>query len=223
MVSRNLSERDIVKQQFLYFGNNYYKCPKINRISGYKAEHNIIGFSSPRINFQSYREVYADMVENDKYYLIFIDGSILNMEYLFEGDIICKHTLSFYPSCNNELGSSGTEDLERYGIEDDIGIEKLQVLLSNYIRVDFDEVGREEYFHSLVHMHASVFKQSVRLPVESYILPLEFICFVLKYIYRENGQYLDEWYAKLQSDYNLFNPRNLLTESELKRFRLHFR
>ncbi len=223
MVNRKLSELEIVRKQFLFFENNYYKCAKINCVSGYREKHNIIGFSSPRINFKSYREVYTDMVENNKYYLIFIDGSILNMEYLFDGNIICKHTLSFYPSCNNELGSSGSEALEQYGIEDENEIEDLQILLSNYIRVDFDEVGRKEYFHSLVHMHTSVFKQSVRFPVESYILPLEFICFVLKYIYRENGQYLDDWYVKLQSDYNLFDTRKLLTENELKRFRLHFR
>lgn len=223
MVNRILSEREIVKRQFLFLDHNFHKSKKINYTLGYKENNNVIGYSSPRVNFKSYIEVFTDMVNTGKFYLSFIDGSVVNMEYLFKDDEIYKHTLSFYPSYYNELGCSGSETLERYGVEEENDLKDLKVLLSNYIRVDFDEIGYEEHFHSLVHMHASIFKDSIRLPVESYILPLEFVCFVLKYIYKEKDEYLEQWYSELKSYKNSFSPRTLLTESELKRFRLHLR
>lgn len=215
-----LSEKEIVRSQFLSFQQLDQYIDLVNIIGRYKESEYEIGENTEHINFRNYREQSDKLLKEEGYSILLIDDSILNMYYLFDDNQnIVKHVLSFVPSYQNDLYR---EDMNKTSISSEqqeqdanIPIEVFSKRISNYIRIDFDDLGRKSYYHALVHMHIGVFEYSIRFPLESAVYPNEFLFLIFKYIYHLE----DDCLKKIASSYD---KDVKLTADELTRFRIRY-
>lgn len=211
-MSRNKEEytqKDIVRQQFLQLNNLQRKIKQINLVNEFHEKKYEIGDKSERIRLSSYAETFDDMIYNNKYTILLNDDSMIIMQYQFdESEKIIGHSLSFLPNFRRDLFDNCNQ-------EDEIKESQLFSRIGNYIRIDFDKQGQKEYYHSLIHMHVGTAKDNLRIPVEHFVLPFEFLFFVLKYIYRLPDEELIDLDCCMQRE-------NILTEHERKKVRMLF-
>ena len=137
-----------------------------------------IGVKSEKIRFNSYVDSINSIIHNEGYSVEFIDGAMVNFWYEFdEKDNCCMHSISYIPYYKDVLD----EESEDANLDEDYFREHV----SKYLRIDYEEQGRTEFCHSLIHMHLGPGRESLRMPVDSVIYPEDFMFFVLKYIYEE--------------------------------------
>jgi len=239
-----LTPKDIVRNQFLEFHALQQKIEIINIVNSYHEKQNIIGNKSQKIRFDRYIETFDNMMYNDEYTIVLEDDSLICMEYVFDDyENIVEHNLSYLPgfrqSPKNNIEKlinesfygqrfeeevyDDHENIVEHNSEDEFAgdennqltLLQLQSQICNYIRIDFDEQGRKEYYHSLIHMHVGTNKNSIRIPVEHSILPFEFLYFILKYLYFLSDNSTDILICDI--------PRqSMLTDKEKKRLKLVF-
>ena len=102
---------------------------------------------------------------------------------------------------------------------------KMQILMniffcervSQYLRIDYEEQGRKEFCHSLIHLHMGPGRDSLRIPVDSVIYPNDFMFFVLNYFY---GEGIENKYFEKRAEEDIV--RVFLTEAEKDRPRISF-
>ena len=209
MNKKHFTQKDIVREQFLKFNDLQRKIKEINIVNDYHEHQYEIGEASQRIRLNSYTDTFDQMIYNCEYTILLQDDSMIVMNYQFDkSDNIIGHSLSFLPNFRNDLFADRDQ-------EDEIKENQMLSRIGNYIRIDFDEQGREEYYHSLIHMHIGTSKDNLRIPVEHFVLPFEFLFFILKYIYRLPDEKLKALECSMQRD-------SALTENEMKKFRLVF-
>lgn len=204
---------EIVEQQFLKIPVLENRINHINAINKYHKGQNEIGNLADRVRYHTYMEVFNSMYRNEAYTISLLDGSMINMHYIFdESKNMKKHTLSFMPNYHVDLLVK-QEEQEEYELDANVSAEKLSLRLNNYIRVDYDEVGREDYYHSLVHLHIGVSDQAIRIPMQYYMFPNDFLFFIFKYIYRYDDNVLKNLIPESKM-------KCMLEENERKRFKL---
>ena len=180
---QNRTDIEIVEQQFLKIPILENRINNINTISKYHKGENEIGNLADRVKYHTYMEVFNSMYRNEAYTISLVDGSMINMHYIFdEGKNMKKHTLSFMPNYRVDLLVK--QEQEEQELDANVDSEKLSMRLNNYIRIDYDEVGMEDYYHSLVHLHIGISDQAIRIPMQYYMFPNDFLFFIFKYIYR---------------------------------------
>lgn len=192
-----MNDFEIIEDQFIRLQCLYRDFMKINILNKYEKSQNSIGINSAKIKYENYIEIFNKMNEENTFCIQMIDGSLICMYYEFDLEMnLVYHNLSFIPSylkdiCLNEDDMLG----EEFEYCDDLEISSIDFnrRLSNYFRIDFDDVGRQEYYHALVHAHIGIFKDSVRLPINHYVTPFEFVYYIFKYIYREEDRLLDKF------------------------------
>lgn len=184
-----MSDFEVIEAQFIRLQCIYREFIKINVFNDYIKTQNSIGICSEKIRYSNYIDIYNKMNDENTYCIQMIDGSLICMYYKFDSEKnLIYHNLSFIPNyladiCLDEDDVLGEEFEYSENIE--IKVADLNRRINNYIRIDFDDEGREEYYHALVHVHVGVFKDSIRLPINHFVTPFEFLHFILKYIYRE--------------------------------------
>ena len=209
--SKKQTDRDIVSQQFLTFRILENEIDIINIANKYNCKMNEIGDTTDHVKESTYKAVFNDAISNDKYTILLMDDSIIAMNYVFNNDGSLKEqTLSYLPNYRNNIDDR-EERYQDANIDEKIFYEKI----SNYIRVDYTELGREECIHTLVHMHVGVFKGGIRFPLQHFLYPYEFLFFIFKYLYHKT----DEELKSIECD---FMKESKLTELEMKRLRLVF-
>ena len=135
-----------------------------------------------------------ELIKNDNYYIIFNDFSILHFDYMFdESNNVMFSRLTYLPYIENETN----QDIQ----------------YSKYIRIDYEPDDHVEFVHTKCHMHIGIDKNNFRIPVATLFFPIEFIYFILKYIYHEDSEFLK--LIKLEN-----NKDTKLVESELNKLRL---
>ena len=128
-------------------------------------------------------------------------------------DFVGGHILSYLPSFRND-SENGKEYTDENN-EEEINFIQLHRRISNFVRVDFEEVGRKEYYHSLIHMHIGTERNALRIPIEHFVMPFEFLFFVLKYVYHLP----DEELTGIECE---ISRNSMLTEKEKKKLKLVF-
>lgn len=218
MKKKELTEYEIVREQFLAFQQLYNDIEIVNIVNNYNEKNLEIGENTEHINYRNYREQTDKILSEEGYTILLIDDSFLTLYYLFdrEGNI-CKHVLSFVPSYQNDLYR---EDMDKKVVYQNHQEQDANVLeevfcrrISNYIRVDYDTLGQKKYYHTPVHLHAGVFEYSFRLPVQNALFPNDFLFLIFKYIYHIE----DERLGLLN---NAYTRRCKLLEDEMSRFRI---
>lgn len=212
------TEYDIVTNQMYRFGSLDNDIDIINIVGKMQISVLEVGTNTEHLKYKNYKEHFDKMHENEDYSLSLLDDSMIILKYVFnENGEIKSHNLSFVPSYRQDLFRD--QDKEEEGWEEseqqdaNISEEQYCKRLSNYIRIDYDVEGRQEFYHTLVHMHIGVFEYSVRLPLETAIYPNDFLYFIFKYIY-----HIDE--DKLTKLDCPFKKNKMLTEKELLKFRM---
>ncbi len=169
-----------------------------------------IGVKSEKIRFNSYIESINSIYENGEYSIEFVDGSMVNFWYEFDKKGRCTmHSISYLPYYKDVTD----EETEDANIDEYYFCERV----SQYIRIDYEEPGRKEYCHSLIHLHMGPGRNSVRIPVDSVIYPNDFMFFVLNYIY---GEGIDSNQFEKRKENEII--RDFLTDAEKGRPRISF-
>ena len=137
------------------------------------------------------------------------------------------HVLTYLPNFRGKRGTTNCELDDENKVYDEVNSEgeddepeeidyiQLHKRISNFVRVDFEELGRKEFYHSLVHMHIGTEREALRIPIEHCVLPFEFLFFILKYIY----QLPDEELKSLECE---MSRESMLTEKETEKLKLVF-
>lgn len=209
------SEKEIISSQFCELQILQSKIPIINVVNDYHEKKNSIGDKADKIRFHSYMDTFDEMLYHSKYTIALEDDAMICMFYEFDdNNNVIGHTLSYLPNFQND------EEIEEE-MHNDEDVQKetdfiqLHRRISNFVRVDFEEVGWTEYYHSLVHMHIGTERNALRIPIEHCVMPFEFLFFVLKYIYHLEDEELEDLECEMLRD-------SLLTEKEKKKLKLVF-
>lgn len=206
---KEYTQKEIVREQFLQLNNLQRIIKEINVVNDFHERRFEIGEQSQRIRINSYAETFDSIMYNNEYTILLNDDSMIIMQYRFdESQKIIGHTLSFLPNFRRNLFD---EDVQSEEIKES----QLFLRLGNYIRIDYDEQGQEEYYHSLIHMHIGTAKDTLRIPVEHFVLPFEFLFFVLKYVYRLPDEQLMGLECSMERE-------SVLTKREMKKVRMAF-
>lgn len=207
-----LTDFDVIQQQFLEFQALDNDIGIVNIVNKYHCSKNEIGETTDHIKYDSYQEIFDKLLRDDKYTILLIDDSIITMQYIFDDNgKLLQHTLSFLPNYRQNI----LEDEEEMQEDADISPKEFSRRLSNYIRIDYGELGRQDYYHALVHLHIGVFKESVRMPLQCFLYPKEFLFLIFKYIYHLE----DDELVKLECGL----PKHcLLKDNEMKKLRMAF-
>lgn len=119
-------------------------------------------------------EAFDKMMYNCQYTILLEDDSMVFLFYEFnDNNNVTGHILSYLPSFRND-SENGKEYTDENN-EEEINFIQLHRRISNFVRVDFEEVGRKEYYHSLIHMHIGTERNALRIPIEHFVMPFEFL------------------------------------------------
>ena len=152
---------------------------------------------------------YTDSIdaisESGDYFISLFDGSLINVFYSFDSeDQLLAFSLSFLPNVVSEAL-----------FENDYSI--LQNYSGNYyLRIDYDPNSYRENIHTKIHMHTSLNKKDLRIPVNKIILPSEFLYFVLKNIYGKSD--ISTFKEKMIENIGTYERETLLSQDEKASF-----
>lgn len=185
------SELTIVRDQICNLYLVQEKVPIINDVNIFNLNNAEIGEKTNKFTHSTYVEVYKEMLDGKKYNILLYDESIISMHYQFNTEMkIIKHSLSFIPSIGSDIDTA-----QELSLEHQIRISKMT---NNYIRIDYNSLGKKDIIHTDVHMHYGIFFEEkkreiaeLRIPFEGVIYPNEFMYIVLKYIYALENDVID--------------------------------
>ena len=156
---------------------------------------------------------FRELVEKRQYTMILLDGSLLQLSYVFERNNLVKHRLGYFP-CPFVMDPS---DITGLGLIDLIDILELDgfsdsIRLRSPLRFDYDRDAAKPG-HPASHLHLS--HEECRVPVHSPLCIGRFLDFVFRHFYPtiwEEQSFIRRW------------PRQRLTRciDEQDRKHLHF-
>lgn len=211
-----LSEREIIRNQFYGLQILQRKIEIINVVNDYCEVQKFIGNKAEKIRFHSYMDAFNEMMYKNQYTVSLKDDSMIFLFYEFdESDNVVGHALTYLPNFRYDEEKKQEKVYGDEEEEEEINFIQLHRRISNFVRVDYEEVGNEEYYHSLIHMHIGTERNALRIPIEHYVMPFEFMFFVLKYVYHLP----DEELVDLQFE---MSRNSMLTENEKVKLKLVF-
>ncbi len=154
-----------------------------------QAEH-----LSAALKDQAYSEIY-DALSSERALVIKLpDGALIQTQYLFEGEVLERHRLAFYPSPYLEEFQNNPEIY----LQDDIFADVVARSLVPFpLRFDFD--CRPNVWRPLHHpqSHLSLGQyENCRIPVSAPVSPACFIDFILRNFYNTAfNQYADKLHS----------------------------
>lgn len=74
---REQTDFNIVLQQFLAFRTLENDIPVINIINDYHSQKDEIGDTTAHIKYSTYKSVFDDLLNNDKYTILLVDDSMI--------------------------------------------------------------------------------------------------------------------------------------------------
>ncbi|MEO0056731.1 MAG: hypothetical protein RIT17_167, partial [Pseudomonadota bacterium] len=178
----------------------------------------VIGFAgddrlSSTLRNVRYEDAYRELRGERAYNVLLIDGAILQFLYKFEGGLLTKHRLAFFPSPdllefqnNSEIYDAD----EIYGDVVDKGV------VTSPIRFDFDRENFIELEHPMSHMTIGQYK-NCRIPVTGALSPAQFGEFVLRSFYNTGFR---KFLADCDFGDNSFSPTIADNERKICHFSL---
>ncbi|RWL82230.1 MAG: DUF2290 domain-containing protein [Mesorhizobium sp.] len=144
----------------------------------------------------SYGDLYMELVENEIYNIIMIDGAIIQLQYLYVGDVLEKHRLAFLPSPNLDEFQNNAEIYEADEIYADVISRNIY---PSPIRFDFDRSAAIDITHPMSHLTIGQYT-NCRIPVTAPLSPFLFIQFILRSFYNTG-------YRKCEKQIKTFTQR----------------
>ena len=156
--------------------------PLVRRRSGvYAVTFKGAEYVSIAMKDREYKEIYDYLVGERAYNVKLLDGAVIQMMYVFNGNGIQRHRLAFFPSPYLE---NFQNDPEIY-LEDEIYSDVIARNLVPFpLRFDFD--GRDGIYEEIVHpkSHLTLGQyEKCRIPVTAPLTPYWFISFILRNFY----------------------------------------
>lgn len=129
----------------------------------------------------SYLDIYEELNKDRNYSAKFIDGALLQMQYVVSGEEIISHRLAFFPAPNLESFQNDPEIYLKQDIYADILAKNIVPVP---IRFDFsnDEEIYTELYHAKSHATFGQYK-NCRIPVSGILTPYMFVDFILRNFY----------------------------------------
>ena len=123
-----------IKKELEWIMCNKGSSAYIDIVNNKIIHNNRIGNSTNHIKRRNYDEVFNKILDNDEYFIIFTDFSILHFDYMFndENQIIFSR-LTYLPYVDNEAVKN--------------------VQYSKYIRIDYEPDDHKENVHTKCHLH----------------------------------------------------------------------
>ncbi len=137
-----------------------------------------------------YPELYEELSGRRVYSVKLIDGAIVQMMYRFDGEILLKHRLAFYPSATLRPFHETPQDY----IEDELYADIVARRIVPFpLRFDFDRASAVDVHHPHCHMTLGD-ALGCRIPVTSGVSPRWFAEFLLRNFYQTD---MHEFVSKL--------------------------
>lgn len=172
--NKKVDDFDLIKNQFksLYNHLSHFKRFTDMVYADYReikdGSGNIISYEIgkrlEKMSYDSYLERLNHVIDDSEYSVLFDDFSFASLFYQFDKDKkLVYSSLNFVPYYED------ADELKN----------------NKYVRIDYEEQGHLEFIHTYSHMHLTVNKNDIRLPIDHVLTPNEFIYFVLVHIYHE--------------------------------------
>lgn len=150
------------------------------------AEHVSIGFSDI-----DYDQIYNELADKRSYNARLIDGALIQLMYLFDGDRLLQHRLAFLPSPSLR---SFQEDPEAY-IRDELFLDIVKRRIIPFpLRFDYDD--RKKAHKDVIHPRSHLTLGDVencRIPVTSALSPRWFFEFIIRNFYQTSDRDFVQW------------------------------
>ncbi|NOT54902.1 MAG: DUF2290 domain-containing protein [Deltaproteobacteria bacterium] len=141
-----------------------------------RAEHVSIA-----IKDRAYSEIYEHLTQERAYSVKMPDGALIQMMYVFEGSVLERHRLAFFPAPHLEEFQNNPEIY----LEDEIYADVIARSIVPFpLRFDYD--ARADVYKEVEHprSHLSLGQyENCRIPVTSPLTPSRFIDFILRNFY----------------------------------------
>ena len=139
------------------------------------AQHVAIGMGEI-----DYADLHKELSGRRAYSAKLIDGALLQMMYRFEGEVLVKHRLAYYPSATLRPFEQGAEEYLRDELYADIVSRRI---VPFPVRFDFDRQAAIDIDHPQSHLTLGDVL-GCRIPVTSGVTPRWFVEFVLRNFYQ---------------------------------------
>ena len=136
---------------------------------------------SSALKDRPYDEIYQSFVEKRAYTVRMLDGALIQMTYMFSGNVLQRHRLAFFSAPSLEEFQNNPEIY----LEDEIYADVVAKNIVPFpIRFDYDvrEGIHAELEHPKSHLTLGQYR-NCRIPVTAPVTPLRFIDFVLRNFY----------------------------------------
>lgn len=207
-----MTDKDIVIRQLSHI-HSLERRSSIKKVKSHSTEmidgNTVVG-NKMYIKKESYFDDLNNIKNDDKNFILLSDNSIISYCYHFDrmGNVV-KHSLYYIP----DMLDDASFWTARSSSNPDAYNEYFNNTISKYLRIDFDQLGQEEYSHALVHMHIGLRDNEFRFPFYGVLYPNEFIYLVLKFIYKDDDNQLS-----IIADFDINNRITKLTPSEQTKF-----
>lgn len=129
----------------------------------------------------SYKELFDEMEKRRFYNFKMIDGALVTMQYIFEGKMLKKHRLGYFPNPDLLNFQENPEDYFLDEVYLDI-ISPGKVIVPFRFDYDFTEGAFKEVDHPVSHFTLGQYK-NCRIPTSRGITPSQFTHFILRNFY----------------------------------------
>lgn len=127
-----------------------------------------------------YELIYKELFASRSFSLKLIDGGLLQLSYRFEGDVLLKHRLAYYPSPSLRPFQ---EDPELY-MREELYMEIVNRRVVPFpLRFDYDLKAAKDMAHPSCHLTLGDI-EGCRIPVHSPLMPRQFLEFIVRNFYQ---------------------------------------
>lgn len=125
-----------------------------------------------------YKEIYQHLADNCAYNAKMLDGALLQMMYIFDGDTLQRHRLAFFSAPHLEEFQNNPDIY----LEDEIYADVVaKNIVSFPLRFDYD-IRNQGLTHPKSHLSLGQYKDC-RIPVSAPLTPFWFVDFILRNFY----------------------------------------
>jgi hypothetical protein len=132
-----------------------------------------------------YHQKYAELVRDNNYSFMFLDGGIVQIGYSFDSShsTIIGHRLAYYPSTNLAKYQDDPDGYEKFlHTNYEYFVLTDEHVVSTSLRFDYDPLAFEQVVHPHCHLHIGEL-ENCRIPINRSITPSDFINFILRNFY----------------------------------------
>ena len=202
------TDYDVIIKDFNKLNNLKKNVPKIMLVNNpncwSKNNTRFIGEKTAKFTYKNYHIRYRECDDEMNWQVKLLDDSLISFFYSFDKDgNLLEYSLSFIPS----FDEGAIEAVKNFSQI----LPTLTPCFNDYIRIDFSDIGYRSGVHEKQHLHKGLVERNksrnkeareedsledinlrneFRIPINNIIYPLDFIYFIMKYIYDDDEKSL---------------------------------